>query len=61
MLKSLIDQAMNPAKYYWVINSVGQFEATEYLYLNHLDDLSTKELRKIEAVLLRSGKYIAIS
>jgi hypothetical protein len=60
-LKILTDIVLNPAKYYWVANTPGQFDAAEYLCQNHYQELSKKVADKVDQILLRSGKYVTAS
>lgn len=57
LLKITIDALMHPRKYDYVINAPGQFDAAVYLYKNHADELPEKVWKKVEEVLLRSGRY----
>jgi hypothetical protein len=49
---------LRPSPYYWVIGLPGRFDAAEYLYQHHWNDVTEQVARKIEEVLLRSGRYI---
>jgi hypothetical protein len=60
-VKILIEVVMRPEKYFWIQNAPGQFDAAEYLFNNHREEVSNKEANKIVEVLLRSGKYTKIN
>lgn len=50
---------LKPSLYYWVVGLPGRFDAAEYLYQHHWNDVTEEVARKIEQVLLRSGRYTA--
>lgn len=56
-LELTIDQMMRPERWFWVLGSISEFDAAEYLYFNHTDQLTSKQFARAEAILLRSGKY----
>lgn len=58
-IQILINVVNDPKKYYWIANTIGQFEASEYLLINHWDELNVKTQRNIEKHLVYSGKYTA--
>lgn len=57
VIKLLIDIVLNPRKYRFVMGMPGRFDAAEYLFENHFDDLPDHVIEQVEAVLLASGKY----
>lgn len=56
-LNLLKDIVTKPMKYWHVVNVPGQYEAAEYLYNNHWDELTAKQAKAVEKILVRSGKY----
>lgn len=57
IIKLLIDIVLNPARYRFVINMPGRYDAAEFLFENHFDELPDEVIEKVESVLLASGKY----
>lgn len=57
-LMVLIGIVNNPRKYDRIINVPGAFDAAEFLYNNHWEDVNAHTREKIEAILLQSGKYV---
>lgn len=57
-LMLMIGIVNNPMKYDRIINVPGAFDAAEFLYNNHWEDVNAHTREKIESILLQSGKYV---
>lgn len=56
-LMLMIGIVNNPRKYDQIINVPGAFDAAEFLYINHWEEVNAHTREKIEVILLKSGKY----
>lgn len=57
-LMLMIGIVNNPMKYERIVNVPGAFDAAEFLYINHWENVNNHTRMKIEQILLRSGKYV---
>lgn len=53
----LVAVVNNPRKYDRIINVPGAFDAAEFLYNNHWEDVNIHTREKIVNILLESGQY----